>query len=386
MTLDRRRFLATGALLGGAVGMGVSPRSLFGGDGVRAPLAVGEVGRSRAPLKILILGGTGLIGPAQVEYALARGHTVTLFNRGKTNTDLFPGVEKLVGDRSRADGYAALRGNREWDVVIDNPTTLPQWVAHAADALVGRTKHFMFVSTISVFRDYSQVGIDEDGPLHPPGNMAATARGTGADGYGPLKVRSEMVARERFGENVTVVRPGLIVGPGDLSDRFSYWPVRIDEGGEILAPGTPDDPTQYVDARDLSQWMIRLAEERVMGTFNATGPSTPASMAQLLYGIKAVTSNDARFVWADADFLEAQQVRGWTELPVWLPPRGSTAGFMRIDCSKAWAAGLTFRPLAETALDTLTWFKARPASEKASLRAGLDRAKERAVLAAWHAR
>ena len=388
MSIDRRRFLTTGALLGSAVSLGVAPRSLFaaGETPASSPARPRAEQRRPAPLRILILGGTGFIGPAQVEYALARGHTVTLFNRGKTNADLFPGVERLIGDRNAEGGYSALEGSREWDVVIDNPTTLPKWVAGAADALVGKTRHYMFVSTISVFRDYSQVGIAEDGPLHEPGNPLANAIGQGADGYGPLKVRSEMVARERFGENVTVVRPGLIVGPGDLSDRFSYWPARIDEGGEILAPGTPDDPTQYVDARDLGEWMIRLAEERVMGTFNATGPSTPTTMSQMLYGIKAVTASDARFTWVDADFLAAQRVAGWSELPVWLPPRGATAGFMRIDCSKAWGAGLTFRPLAVTALDTLEWFKARPAEQKQRLRAGLEREKERAVLTAWHAR
>jgi 2'-hydroxyisoflavone reductase len=344
------------------------------------------VRRAPAPLRILILGGTGFIGPAQVEYALERGHTVTLFNRGRTNPSLFPNVEKLVGDRNAPDGYAALGGNRTWDVVIDNPTTLPRWVSGAADALAKKTSHYMFVSTISVFRDYSQPGIDENGPLHVPGDPLAERMGDTADTqYGPLKVRSEMIARERFGANVTVVRPGLIVGPGDLSDRFSYWPVRIDKGGEVLAPGTPDDPTQYVDARDLGQWMIRLAEERVFGTFNATGPATPTTMAQLLYGIKAVTTSDARFTWVDADFLEQQQVRGWSEMPVWLPPRGATEGFMRIDCRKAYAAGLTFRPLADTARDTLTWYHSRPAAEQEKARAGIAPEKEKAVLAAWHA-
>ncbi len=279
MSVDRRHFLKSGALLSGAVGLGMVPR-LAGATGATGPLAARDIPRASAPLRILILGGTGFIGPAQVEYALARGHTVTLFNRGRTNPGLFPSVEKLQGDRNAPDGYASLKGNREWDVVIDNPTTYPHWVRGAADALAGRTKHYIFVSTISVFSD----------------------------------------------------RPGLIVGPGDLSDRFSYWPVRINRGGEILAPGTPDDPTQYVDARDLGEWMIRLAEQRTIGTFNATGPSTPTTMAELLYGIKAVTTSNARFTWVNADFLQAQQVAGWSEMPVWLPPRGRTAVL------KAWHA------------------------------------------------
>jgi len=379
MSVDRRGFLKAGALFGSAVGLGVTPAFAA----VR-PLVAPSSGR-RAPLRILILGGTGFIGPAQVEYAIARGHTVTLFNRGVTNPGLFPTVEKLVGDRNARDGYAALGGAREWDVVIDNPTTLPRWVNGAADALARKTRHYLFVSTISVFRDYSRPGIDEDGPLHPPGDPLAERVGQGNTAYGPLKVRCELIARERFGAQATIVRPGLIVGPGDLSDRFSYWPVRIERGGEILAPGTPDDPTQYVDARDLAQWMIRLAEQRVLGTFNATGPATPTTMAQMLYGIKAVTTSDARFTWVDTDFLEQQQVRGWSEMPVWMPPRGATAGFMRIDCRRAYAAGLSFRPLAETARDTLDWYHARPAAEQERARAGIAPEKEQAVLAAWHA-
>ncbi len=385
MTVDRRQFLKASALFGGALGLGITPRlahgltdsPLFTPDGVR---------RSAAPLRILILGGTGFIGPAQVEYAIARGHTVTLFNRGRTNPGLFPNVEKLVGDRNAPDGYAALAGNREWDVVIDNPTTLPRWVRGAADALAKRTKHYIYVSTISVYRDYSQPGMAENGPLHEAGDPAAERMGQGNTGYGPLKVRSELDAQERFGPNVTIVRPGLIVGPGDLSDRFSYWPVRIEKGGEVLAPGTPNDPTQYVDARDLGEWMIRLAENRTFGVFNATGPKSPTTMAELLYGIKAVTTSDARFTWVDADFLQAQQVAAWSEMPVWAPPRGGMTGFMRVDCAKAYAAGLTFRPLADTARDTLAWYHTRPADQQERLRAGIAPEKEQTVLAAWRGR
>jgi 2'-hydroxyisoflavone reductase len=384
MSLDRRDFLKTGAVLGGAAGLGLPFASrAFAAQAVTARAAVE---RAEAPLRILILGGTRFLGPALVDYAMARGHTITLFNRGRSNPGLFPTAEKLLGDRDAADGYAALGGSRTWDVVIDVPTTLPRWVTGAADALAAKTQHYMFVSTISVFRDYSQPGIDENGPLHTPGDPLARSMGqTPETQYGPLKVRSEMIAQERFGANLTIVRPGLIVGPGDLSDRFSYWPVRVEKGGEVLAPGTPDDPTQYVDVRDLGEWMIRLAEQRVFGTFNATGPAQPTTMAEMLYGIKAVTTTGARFTWVDADFLTQQQVRGWSDMPVWMPPRGGTAGFMRIDCRKAHAAGLSFRPLAETARDTLAWYHTRPAAEQERLRAGIAPDREQAVLAAWHA-
>jgi 2'-hydroxyisoflavone reductase len=376
----RRGFLKASALLAGAVGAGGVPR-VARALGASRP----EAGTPRpAGLRILILGGTGFIGPTQVPYALARGHQVTLFNRGRTNADLFPGVPRLVGDRNLPGGHDALKGTT-WDVVIDNPTTNPRWVRDAGQALKGRVGQYLFVSTISVFRDYSAVGIAEDGPLHAPAPMEGEFDRAAAQ-YGPNKVRSEQEAVAQFGaDRVTLVRPGLIVGAGDLSDRFSYWPVRIDKGGEVLAPGTPDDPTQYVDARDLGEWIVRLAEGKVTGTFNATGPRTPTTMAQLLYGIKAVTTSDATFTWVPADFLAAQQVRPWSEMPVWAPPQGGMAGFMRIDCRKAYAAGLTFRPLADTARDTLTWYHQRPAAEQEKARAGLAPEKEKAVLAAWRA-
>ncbi len=384
MSSDRRRFLKSSVLLGGAVGLGAIPSLLqsMSADGVLASAHRPQTGTPAvAPLRILILGGTGFIGPNQVRYALERGHQVTLFNRGKTNADLFPGVPRLIGDRNLPDGHKALSSG-EWDVVIDNPTANPKWVRDAGVALKGRTKHYVFISTISVFSDNSKP-VDENGPLNVPSDIDAPFD---VSKYGSNKVRSEMEATAQFGENVTIVRPGLIVGPGDLSDRFSYWPVRIDKGGEILAPGGPDDPVQYVDASDLSQWIIRLAESRTMGIFNATGPKTPHTIAEMLYGIKAVTTSDARFTWVPAGFLAEQQVRPWSEMPVWMPSTGRTAGFMRVNCQKAWNAGLSFRPLADTARDTLTWYHARPAAEQEKARAGLAPAKEQLVLATWHAK
>lgn len=382
MPIDRRSFLKSTALLGSALGLGALPSS------ARADLANGvlayrpETGTQQPkPLKILILGGTGFIGPNQVQYALNRKHQVTLFNRGKTNTSLFPKVARLVGDRNVPDGHNAL-AKGTWDVVIDNPTSNPKWVRGAGQALKGRVGQYMFVSTISVFSDNSKP-VDENGPLNTPSDIDVAFN---AQAYGSNKVRSEMEAKNQFGANVTIVRPGLIVGAGDLSDRFSYWPVRIDKGGEILAPGTPFDPVQYVDARDLSEWMIRLAESHTLGTFNATGPSTPTNIGEMLYGIKAVTTADAKFTWVPADFLQEKQVRGWSDMPVWLPPTGRTAGFSRVICQKAYDAGLTFRPLADTAKDTLTWYHSRPAAEQEKARAGIAPEKEREVLAAWHAK
>jgi 2'-hydroxyisoflavone reductase len=373
MSVSRRSFLASSATIGGALSLGL--------PGVVRALEhqeLHEVRRTDAPLRILILGGTGFIGPYQVQYALDRGHSVTLFNRGLTNSTLFPNVPRLIGDRNLPDGHKALEGG-EWDVVIDNPTANPKWVRDAGKALRGRTKHYVFVSTISVFSDNS-APIDESGPLLPSVDIDAPFDATL---YGQNKVRSEGEAKAQFGDNVTIIRPGLIVGPGDLSDRFSYWPVRIDRGGEVLAPGSPNDPVQYIDARDLSEWIVRLAELRTLGTFNATGPKTPTTIAEMLFGIKAVTTSGAQFTWVPSEFLGANQVRAWSDMPVWVPPVGRTAGFARVICAKAYAAGLTFRPLAETATATLQWYRARPAAEQEKARAGLAPDREAAVLAAW---
>ena len=378
MTVDRRTFLKSSAIIGGALSVGALPA--FGADGVRVNAYRPETGTAQPkPLRILILGGTGFIGPYQVQYALDRKHKVTLFNRGQTNTALFPDVPRLIGDRNLPDGHKALEKGT-WDIVIDNPTANPTWVRGAGQALKGRVGHYLFVSTISVFSDNSKP-IDENGPLNKPSDIDAPFN---AQAYGSNKVRSEMEALTQFGKNLTIIRPGLIVGPGDLSDRFSYWPVRIDKGGEVLAPGTPDDPAQYVDAHDLSEWIVRLGESHTLGTFNATGPKTPTTIAELLYGIKSVTTSDARFTWVPADFLQEKQVRAWTEMPVWVPPVGRTAGFMRVICQKAYDAGLTFRPLADTAKDTLVWYHGRPAAEQEKARAGLAADKEKMVLTDWH--
>ncbi len=387
MSVDRRTFLKSSALLGGALSVGGLPalaRS-FTADGVAASALVSVLKKAPAKLKILILGGTGFIGPNQVRYAIERGHDVTLFNRGKTNADLFPKVKKLIGDRNLPGGHDALKGEK-FDVVIDNPTTLPQWVRDAGQALKGNVGHYIFVSTISVFNDYSKP-VDEDGPLNKPGAMDVSIEEArkGAN-YGELKVRSEMEAKVQFGDNVTIVRPGLIVGAGDLTDRFSYWPVRIDKGGEIMAPGSPGDPVQYIDARDLAEWIVRLAETKTLGTFNATGPKTPTNVAEMLYGIKAVTTSDAHFTWVDADFLQENKVRGWSDMPVWVAPRGGSAAFARVNCAKAYAAGLTFRPLAVTARDTLDWYHSRPADEQEKLRSGIAPDREKALLAQYNAK
>jgi 2'-hydroxyisoflavone reductase len=341
--------------------------------------------RPGKPLRILILGGTGFTGPHQVRYALSRGHQITLFNRGKQPHEWPGAVEELIGDRNTGD-LKALEG-REWDVSIDNPTTLPFWVRDAGRVLHGKVKHYVFISTLSVYADNLKPA-DESAPVASytgKDAMAETLESLHAKGelYGPLKALSEKEAQQQFPGKVTIIRPGLIVGPGDETDRFTYWPVRLARGGEVLAPGDGSDPVQIIDARDLAEWTIRMAETRTLGTFNATGPDHSLQMKEMLSGIAAAIHADARPIWVPADFLASEKVEAWSDMPVWVPGRGDTAGFARRSIRKAVAAGLTFRPLDMTASDTLTWFRQQPAERQAKLKAGLTPEREQEVLAKW---
>lgn len=332
--------------------------------------------------RILVLGGTGYIGPHLVEHALTQGHTVTLFNRGKTKPGLFPKVEKLIGDRDTPEGHAALKG-RTWDVVYDLPTGKPQWIVDAAAVLKGKIAQYVFVSSTGAYKDYAHSFPTEEAPLQDPapisGPDAANAQ------YGPRKVRCEMLVQDAFGVGATIVRPGLIVGPGDLTDRFTYWPVRIERGGEILAPGKLDDPAQWIDVRDLTEWMVRLGERGTSGVYNAVGPRTVCGIGELLYGIKACYGNDARFTWVPEAFLTKQRVRSWAEMPVWSYTGATTVAFSTSVIEKAKAAGLTFRTLEDTVRSAMTWYHSRPAVEQEKLRAGITAEREREVLALWHA-
>jgi len=319
-----------------------------------------------------------------VAYALSRGHEVTLFNRGQTNADLFPEIEKLRGDRN--DDLASLRG-RSWDVVIDNSATNPAWVRDSASLLKGSVGHYMYVSSISAYRTMESVPMTASEPVFTYENAGVPTDQDEAElPYGLAKAQSEREAQAAFPGQATIVRPGLIVGPMDPTVRFTYWPARIHRGGEILSPGDGTDPAQIIDARDLGEWMIRLAEDRRMGVFNGLGPARPWSMAGLLYGIRAATSTEASFTWVPREFLAEMGVRPWSHMPVWIPPTGTQTGASRFDISPEVASGLTFRPLADTARDTLEYHLSRPAERQVSLRAGIESAREAEVLAAWHSR
>jgi 2'-hydroxyisoflavone reductase len=376
----RRRFLTTSALAGGALGASALVPDAFAALIQPAPKR----------LRILVLGGTGFIGPHQVRHAVARGHKVTLFNRGRTNPGLFKGmagIDERIGDRAPNPGsYESLKTG-EWDVVIDNPTTRPRWVREAAAAVKGRAGQYVFISTLSVYAKNDTPGADE---------MAAVATTTtpevegGPDFpplYGPLKALSEQEAQKAFPDRATIIRPGLIVGVGDATDRFTYWPVRISRGGMVLAPPA-DDPVQIIDVRDLAEWTIRCCEQQVYGVFNATGPASRFTVRQMLDGIRSALGANATFVHATAAFLAAQQppVRGWSDLPVWVPPEGETAGFTQRSIARAVAKGLTFRSFADTVKETLAFYNAQSEERKAQLRAGIAPDREAAVLAAWKAR
>lgn len=387
---SRRSFLRTGAAIGGALGITGLPKALLG---QRDPfLLPPPVTKAPASLNILVLGGTGFTGPEQVEYAIARGHRVTLFNRNKTRPGYFRGrvAEELVGDLN--NDTSALKG-RTFDVVLDNPTTLPAWVRNAAQHLAGNVRHYIFQSTTSVYSDQSIIGLDEQSPVAAlPSDVDAYTLDPqhASRHYGALKVRAEQEVARQYPGMWTVVRPCLIVGPMDRTDRFTYWPARIDAGGEILAPDKPEDPCQFIDVRDLAEFSVRLAEARVLGTFNVIGPEKPLTIAEMLYGVKAITATKGRLTWVPWEFLREQGVRPWRHMTVWQPPYGATAGYQRRSAAKAIAAGLTFRSLADTARTTLDWHRTRPQAEQdATLRGainGLDMTREAEVLAAWHAK
>jgi 2'-hydroxyisoflavone reductase len=317
-------------------------------------------------LKLLVLGGTGFLGRAVVETAVEQGHEVTLFNRGKTNPELFPEVEKLRGDRA-VDPIPS----GAWDGVIDTSGLLPGVVRASAKALRD-SQRYLFVSSISVYADLSE-GPTEDSPRAQLGDMPSDEMLPGYENYGALKALCEDVVTEVYAERALIVRPGLIVGPHDPTGRFTYWPHRIARGGQFVVPGPPEEQVQFVDVRDLGAWLVDLLEGGDSGAFNATHPCV--TWGELVKWCLRVTGSNGRPVWIDREWLAEQGVGEWMELPLWLHDPDSL-GMMRADVSRALAAGLTFRPLDETVRGTLEL--AEPAEDT-----GLTPERERALLEAW---
>lgn len=365
MPFDRREFIGWSLA---AVSLATAPFGAFGA--------------AHRTLRILFLGGTGFLGPHTVRCALERGHDVTLFNRGRTNTDLFPELETIVGNRDpEVDaGLGGLKG-REWDAVIDTSGYVPRITRASSELLAGSIGQYLFVSTICQYDNWAEGGTGgtEDRPratLDDPTTEDVRTH------YCALKAYCERAIEEAMPGRATQIRPGLIVGPRDSTDRFTYWPARIDRGGEVLAPGKPTDPTQYIDVRDLARFIVHCLERQLADTYNVV--CNPMPFGDLLAACMRSIDSDAELTWVPADFLAKHDVQAWRDVPAWADADGAMAGSLTWSADKALAAGLTISPLEDTIRDTLAWFKSLPQERRDELRAGLNAETERAVLAAWH--
>ena len=389
MTPSRREFLATGLAAGAALALG-RPGNLRAVDG--RPLHSTPPERVPHPLSILILGGTSMLGPHIVAYALGRGHTVTTFTRGRTeptvHQDLFDHVEQLVGNRD--NDLEALKG-RSWDVVIDNSGYRVKWATDSAGLLRDSVDLYLYTSSIGVYYPYLRDSLLEDDMLNaevPPEDTLSEVQKL-EYGYAVMKTLSEAEIVRVFGEDRTILsRPTYMVGPGDRTDRFTYWPVRLARGGEVMVPGKADDLVQFIDARDVAGFMIRLVENRNVGSFNVAGPASPMGMHAFVYGAHAAFSSAASFVSIpDYDFLVERDI---TEVTPWVLPIGDNYGTSRASVDKAVAHGLTFMPLAETVRDTHDWWHSGAVSEERQARMvsgeGSLMAREAEIIAAWRAR
>jgi 2'-hydroxyisoflavone reductase len=339
-------------------------------------------GKARSALRILILGGTRFVGVHITKLAVERGHVVTLFNR---NPHLFPKLETLVGDR---DGPLDVLRGRHWDVVIDDSGFIPRHVRMTAELLAPNVRQYLYLSSVSVYASFA-TGPDEDAPL---GKLAdESVEKIDDNTFGPLKALCEQAASSALPHRITVLRPGYIAGPGDNSDRFTYWPARAARGGEMLAPDGPADPIQFVDVRDLAHFTLTAAENNLLGTFNVVSPPGRFSIGDLV--VASITSADAlarprvsaRAVWVPVDFLQQHGVALATDMPLWNAPTGPDSGFTQVSVARALHAGLTIRDIKDSARDTLAWHLQRPESERVALKAGIDAAREREILGAWHA-
>lgn len=325
-------------------------------------------------MKLLIIGGTRFLGRAIVEAALADGHELTLFNRGQSNPDLFPTVETLIGDRD--GGLDVLKG-RTWDAVIDTCGYVPRLVRDAATLLADAVGHYTFISTISVYAEEAEAPITEASPLSTIEDP--TVEKVTGETYGPLKMLCEQAAAEVMNGRSLSVRAGLLVGPHDPTDRFTYWPVRVARGGQVLAPDDPAVPTQFIDVRDIATWTVQAAAKQLTGPVNVTGPAAPLPLGDVLAACRRATDSDAAFVWVDEAFLLAEDVAPFTDLPLWVP--AARQSMMQVDCQRALETGLTYRPLETTIADTLAWAHTRPDDHE--WRNGLTPEREAELLTKW---
>ncbi len=370
MTACRRQFLqwsATAALAGAGLDLAATPTK-----------ATAKAGK----LKILILGGTGFLGPATIEAAQARGHQVTMFNRGKTRPELFPGVEKLHGDRDpkKGEGLKALEQGT-WDAVIDNSAYYPRMVAASAGLLAPRVRQYLLISSISAYKEPNPEAGTEDAALATMPDPTLEDMGKSYEYYGALKALCEQAAQKALPGRTTVIRPGYIVGPDDPSGRFTYWPARFDRGGEVAVPGAPSDPLQIIDVRDLATWLVLLVEQRTLGVFNACGPAKRLAWGTVVEAFQKAGNPSSKPIWLPTDFIVAQKD---LEFPIWAPYAGETKGFHTWRNDRAVKAGLRFRPAEQTAKDTLAWYRTQEKLEKGRNKlAGPTAEQEAKLLAAW---
>ncbi|MFE8698489.1 NAD-dependent epimerase/dehydratase family protein [Cytobacillus sp. FJAT-53684] len=336
-------------------------------------------------MKLLILGGTRFLGRYLVESALEQGHEVTLFNRGKGNPHLFPDVETLIGNRNGQ--LSALEG-KKWDAVIDTCGFVPRIVKESAERLADAVEHYTFISSGSVYSDLTKIGINENHSVHTITDEKAEEITKGTAGpiyneyYGPLKYLCEQAAEAAMPNRTLSIRAGLIVGPHDYSDRFSYWVQRVAKGKEVLAPGNPDAQIQFIDVRDLAKWIIKMVEGRKIGVFNAAGPEEKLTMRDFLDQCKVASNSNAIFTWVQEDFLNDNHVSYWSEMPLWIPEFLNEPGFLAVSTQKARNEGLIYRSLIDTIRDTLDWEFSRPVGIER--KAGMKFEKEMELLKLWH--
>lgn len=382
---SRRKFIQKGITLGALLPL--AGKSLMAS--AAAP-EMNKVGKALQPLKILILGGTSFLGPHQIAYALKRGHSVSIFTRGRTKPtvqkDIFSDVEQLIGDRE--NNLEALRG-RKWDLVIDNSGNKLKWVKDAVALLKDSADMYMYTSSTGVYYPYLGKDIKEDTKPVLKVPEGITKVQFGEYDYGVMKANSEIEVLNGFGRNRSIiVRPTYIIGPGDLTDRFTYWPERLARGGEVMLPGKVNDPVQYIDVRDVANWMIRLAEDRKAGTYNAVGPASATGMHAFVYGAHAAFNSEVNFVLIpDYDFLTKHDI---LDAIPWIMPVGDNVGSALVNNKFSIANGLTFTPLAESVRDIHAWWNSDAVTEakRTNMISGANAlmSKEKKIIADWKAR
>ncbi len=358
--LSRRKLLESGAALAASTLMGA------------------RAARAAAPRTLLILGGTGFIGPHLTREALRQGWKVTHFNRGRHNEDVAAGVETLIGDR--AGQLDALR-NRHWDALIDDTGYIPKFVRQSAELLESQTRYCLYISSISAYAGFARPN-DEDSPTATLANPDEDI--VSDETYGPMKAECERVTQKIFGSRACIVRPGYIVGPLDPTDRFTYWPVRYARGGAMLAPGTPRDPIQVIDVRDLAAWLMQLVDARTTGVFNAVSPVGAFTMGGLISACQhAARRAGTRVDWVPEEFLQQHWTAAQLDLPPWSPLHGDSAGASLTSSARAIKAGLRTRSLRRTVIDTLAWFRTLPEDRQAKLRPLIEPERELDTLKNW---